>query len=706
MIMRSLKSVTAKFPFALLCVTLVIAGCSGSSSSNPQSPTGESTVVVNDQNDNQSLDQGNTGTNIESNDETVAANETDSGAFNTNGMGSQTDNATVSGFTRIRFDITVPVYSSNALQVSVVSNDKNLMAAWVTDESWTVSDEFSSNTEHAVIITFSDDNGAVVLGQVETQFVTGSDASQLITVNADQFNTAQWDNDGDGVSNLRELTTGSNPLGKDLSNPVQNELEILPVKTVRISWQATPGAEFYRVFENPDGISGFEQISDDLEPSVQSYDHRIALYARANAMYMVQACDAFSCTDSEAQAIVGSLANAIGYFQPSHPQFQTFGDAISLSADGMTLAVGSSFDGSPAQGINGDPTAPNPTPFGRSGSVHVFTLTEDGWAQQAYIKASDSARDLIFGIGLALSDDGNTMAVRALGKLYLFERLNGEWTETTILNIPGNFSLSGDGNMLAISNYSDSINNILIFERSDSSWQQMSIATPVSNAEIFSGRSVSLYPSLSHDGNTLAVGAYSHAVYLFERTDNSWIEKASLTASNADDSDRFGRAVSLSANGNTLVVGADYESSFASGVNGFEFDNTKSRSGAAYIFVNNNGNWEQQAYLKAGVSDIGDEFGSAVSISANGDIVAVGAKNEDGSSLGINGDENDNSQDRPGAAYVFARNNGSWQQQAYVKASDTNGFAYFGESISLSADGSALAVGARYHGSSGAAYLY
>ena len=704
--MCSMNSVTAKFPFALLCVTLVIAGCSGSSSSNPQSPTGDSTVVVSDQNGNQSIDQGNAGTNTESNDETVAANETDNGAFNTNGMGSQTDNATVSGFTRIRFDITVPVYSSNALQVSVVSNDKNLMAAWVTDESWAVSDEFSSNTEHALIVTFSDNNGAIVLGQVETQFVTGSDASQLITVNADQFNTAQWDNDGDGVSNLSELMAGSNPVGEDLPNPVQNELEILPIKTVRISWQATPGAEFYRVFENPDGISGFEQISDDLEPSVQSHDHGIALYARANAMYMVQACDTFSCSDSEAQAIVGPLANAIGYFQPSHPNFQTFGDAVSLSADGMTLAVGSSFDGSPAQGINGDPTAPNPTPFGRSGSVHVFTLTEDGWDQQAYIKASDSARDLIFGIHLALSDDGNTMAVRALGKIYLFERLNGEWAETTILNTPGNFSLSGDGNMLAISNHSNDSNNILIFERRDSSWQQNSIATPVSNAEIFAESSVSLYPSLSHDGNTLAVGAYSHAVYLFERTDNNWIEKASLTASNAEASDRFGRAVSLSANGNTVVVGANYESSFASGVNGFEFDNTKSRSGAAYIFVNNNGNWEQQAYLKAGVSDIGDEFGGAVSISANGNLVAIGAKNEDGASVGINGDENDNAQDRPGAVYVFARNNGSWQQQAYVKASDTNGFAYFGESISLSADGSALAVGAKYQGSSGAAYLY
>lgn len=687
-IMCSLNFITAKCPIALLCVTLLIAGCADSSSSDPQSGPSDNTIAVNvDQTGNQSLD---------------------SDAPVTTEMDSQIDDATAlaltSDFTRVSFDITVPAYSSNALQVSLVSNNKNLTAAWVADESWTLSDEFSSNTEHPVTVTFSDNNGAIVLGQVETQFVTGNDASQVITVSVDQFNTALWDDDGDGVSNLSELTAGSNPLGEDLPAPIQNELEILPIKTVRISWQTTPGADFYRVFENPDGVSGFVQISDDLESSVLSYDHRIALFARTNAMYMVQACDAFSCSASEAQAMDRSLTNAIGLFQPSFPQFQTFGDAVGLSADGMTLAVGSLFDGSPAQGINGDPTAPNPTPFGRSGSVHVFTRSADGWAQQAYIKASDSGRDFAFGVRLSLSDDGNTMAVLApgVGKTYMFERFNSEWTETAILDSSDSMSLSGDGNTLAITPSSN--NPIQIFERSGSTWQLQSTTSIASDlATLTTSIRVSLAPSLSHDGNTLAIGADHFAVFVLERTDNGWVNRASLRASNADVSDRFGSAVSLSADGNTLVVGARFESSFASGVNGFEFDNTRSRSGAAYIFVNNNDIWEQQAYLKAGVSDVGDHFGEAVSISANGNVVAIGAKNEDSASVGINGDPNDNSQDRPGAVYVFARNNGSWQQQAYVKASDTNGFAYFGESISLSADGSALAVGARY---ANAAYLY
>jgi len=171
--MCSLNFINAKFPVALLCVTLLVAGCSGSSSSDPQSATGDNTVAVSDLNDNQSLDQNNDGNNNPSNSDTVIENETNSNASNTNGTDTQTDNTTDSGFTSVSFDITVPAYSSNALQVSVVSNNKNLIAAWVIDELWAVSDEFASNTEHPLIITFSDNNGAIVLGQYETQFSTG-----------------------------------------------------------------------------------------------------------------------------------------------------------------------------------------------------------------------------------------------------------------------------------------------------------------------------------------------------------------------------------------------------------------------------------------------------------------------------------------------------------------------------------------------------
>ena len=732
--MSILSSLNLKYSVVLLLSTIIMAGCSGSSSgeseSVAESGVGNTTGVTNNaeselqdtQLADPLADQDSSGVSGNDNGNTGGSNDNDApGAIQ---MGTPTDNVVVPAFTRVSFDVTVPVYVSNALQVGVVSNETNLSASWVVDESWAVSGDFATNTDHPVIITFYDRDGEIILGQHETRFFTGSNASETISIAANQFDTAQWDDDDDGVSNLSELIAGSNPVGDDLPSPIQNDLEMLPIKTFRISWQPVPGAEFYRVLENADGVSGFIQVGDDLEASVQHYDHRVALFARSNASYMVQACDAFMCSDSEARSFVGFLSEAVGYFKPSATGFNTFGEKVSLSADGSTLVVGAPGDGSPAMGINGDPTRPNPTSFGHSGAAYVFVRTVQGWARQAYIKASDSKGGTYFGRSISLSDDGNTLVVGA-SKLYIFLRNNGAWVESTTIDVFGKVSLSGDGNTLVVNNSVDK--NVRVFVRRSGVWQQQATVTASGlHALINFGTSI----SLSRDGNTLSVGAINFssrsedagAVYIFERTGENWQEKAVLRASNADIGDRFGHAATLSADGKALVVGAPDESSFASGVNGFEFDNTTVHSGAAYIFMNNSGNWEQQAYLKASNPNILDQFGGAVSISASGDTVAIAAKNEDSSAVGINGDDTDNSRDRPGAVYVFDRSSGVWQQQAYVKAKNTDGFAWFGESLSLSADGSALAVGAIYEkggaigiggdhtdltsGTSGAVYLY
>lgn len=177
-------------------------------------------------------------------------------------------------------------------------------------------------------------------------------------------------------------------------------------------------------------------------------------------------------------------------------------------------------------------------------------------------------------------------------------------------------------------------------------------------------------------------------------------QTAYIKASNTDVGDWFG---SIAIDGNTLVVGAPGEDSIASGVNGDEDDNSSPLipdqvysdilvgSGAAYVFVKNNGVWEQEAYLKASNPDAGDYFGLSVAIS--GDTIVVSAMQEDGVSSGINGDEsNGDVSVNSGAVYVFVRSNGEWEQQAYIKASNADMFDYFGTSIDLHND--TLVVGA------------
>ena len=106
--------------------------------------------------------------------------------------------------TRVTFDITVPAYVSSALQIRLYWGDKELTGTWIIDESWTLADDFPTNTENLLVVIFSDGNGELTLGSFEQEFKTGSNITQTFVIAADQFNTDQWDSDSDGVSNINE----------------------------------------------------------------------------------------------------------------------------------------------------------------------------------------------------------------------------------------------------------------------------------------------------------------------------------------------------------------------------------------------------------------------------------------------------------------------------------------------------------------------
>jgi len=203
--------------------------------------------------------------------------------------------------------------------------------------------------------------------------------------------------------------------------------------------------------------------------------------------------------------------------------------------------------------------------------------------------------------------------------------------------------------------------------------------------------------ALSASGDTLAVGAwgdsgqndnllFAGATYVFTRSGDTWQQQAYLTASNATARDRFGVSVALSANGDTLAVGAEDESSRSSD----PLDNGGSSNGAVYVFTRSNGHWQQQAYLKATNTDPEDLFGTSLALCGDGDTLAVGARGE--SSNGSS--PSDNSRRATGATYVFKRSGSAWRQQAYVKAPNADANDGFGASVALSANGQTLAVGA------------
>jgi hypothetical protein len=375
-----------------------------------------------------------------------------------------------------------------------------------------------------------------------------------------------------------------------------------------------------------------------------------------------------------------------------------------------------------------------------------------------YVKASNTGANDYFSSSVALSKDGNTLAVGACGEdgangnqadnsalesgaVYIFSRAGNGWNPQAYLKASDSqagdrfgvsIDLSADGNTLAVGATGELSSGALscrspllpspptpsptdgavyIFERNGSTWQERANIT-ASNTD--PGDAFGFSVKLSADGNTLAVGAPNEAssantiegnatdnsasgtgaVYVFVRATNNWTQQSYIKASNSNALDFFGWAIALSADGNTLAVGAYGEDSNANTINGNETNNSASSSGAAYVFVRNSGTWSKQAYVKASNTDAQDRFGWSVALSADGSTLAVGAYGEDSNANTINGNEADNGTSLSGAVYVFGRTGTSWAQQAYVKASNTGTDDRLGWSVALSADGNSLMVGA------------
>jgi len=194
-----------------------------------------------------------------------------------------------------------------------------------------------------------------------------------------------------------------------------------------------------------------------------------------------------------------------------------------------------------------------------------------------------------------------------------------------------------------------------------------------------------------------------------------------IKASNTEEGDQFG-IVDISADGNTIAIGAPAEDSGSLGVNRDDGDNSMSGSGAVYIYAREDEAWRLQAYIKASLPDEADGFGSSVSLSSDGNTLAVGAPYEDevdiselGATLAISAPGNDegvNTEtvevdgvetevvmpiENSGAVYVFKTEGDNWSQISQIKASNATVDAAFGSDLAISANGTRLVVGAQHH---------
>jgi hypothetical protein len=186
-------------------------------------------------------------------------------------------------------------------------------------------------------------------------------------------------------------------------------------------------------------------------------------------------------------------------------------------------------------------------------------------------------------------------------------------------------------------------------------------------------------------GTILVIGAMQcgsienkSGVYTYDLIEDSWVQRGSILEV-VDLNIDFGYAVALSSSGDVLVVGAPLKSS---------------GKGCVYTYDLVENNWVQRGdVLEDEGSSIMDNFGYAVALSSNGEILAIGAP---GKSFYL------------GCVYIYDLVEDIWVQRGSVlEAIDGVGFDLFGSALALSFDGTILVVGAPgVNSNKGGVYTY
>lgn len=352
-----------------------------------------------------------------------------------------------------------------------------------------------------------------------------------------------------------------------------------------------------------------------------------------------------------------------------------FGNSVAVSGD--TVVVGAYEEDGGATGVNGNQAGNDAT---NAGAVYVFVRVGGVWSQQAYLKASNTSPGDQFGHSVAIS--GDTVVVGAIAEDSNATGVNGDQANNSALTSGAAYVFVRVGGVWSQQAYLKASNT----EKDD----RYGYAVSVSGDVVVVGAPEEDSGTMGVNGNGADNTAFeSGAAYVYVRNAGVWSQQAYLKPLDTWSTDWFGCAVSAS--GDSVVVGARFENSNATGVNGNAFDASQLDSGAAYVFVNVGGVWSQQAYLKASNTWGNDQFGTAVDM--NGDTVVVGSWAEDSNATGVNGNQANNDASASGAAYVFFRSGGVWSQQAYLKASNSDNTDHFAFAVAVSGD--TIVVGAQ-----------
>jgi len=350
-----------------------------------------------------------------------------------------------------------------------------------------------------------------------------------------------------------------------------------------------------------------------------------------------------------------------------------FGWSVSLNSDGTVMAVGAKH---------------NSVSANKSGHVRIYKDNNGIWEQIGNDIDGETANDKS-GTSVSLNSDGSVVAIGSPGNnsftgyVRIYKNNAGTW-EQIGSNIYGeatgnlfgySVSVNSDGSIVAIGgprNNGSAVRSghVRVYKNNAGTWEQIGTDINGEAAEDLLGWAV----SLNSDGTVIAIGATKNSenetnsghVRVYKNNAGTWGQVgADIDGESAFD--YFGYSVDISADGLTIAAGA------------YKNDGTAADAGHVRVYKNDAGTWSQVGTDIDGEAE-DDRFGSTVSLSQDGLIVAIGAPNNDGGA------------DDAGHVRVYQNNNGTWGQVNNDIDGETE-YDNLGKSVSISSDGSKLVCG-------------
>jgi hypothetical protein len=394
-------------------------------------------------------------------------------------------------------------------------------------------------------------------------------------------------------------------------------------------------------------------------------------------------------------AVEGAASDALGL-------------SVAVSGDGSVVVAGAPF-----HAVYGSPL----------GAAFVYARPASGWVdatETAWLRSGEGISGDRLGWSVAVSGDGTTVVAGAprhdpqtagddRGAAYVYVEPGDGWANTWQYdakmtaddgrpwdNLGHAVATNGNGDtVIAGAPYNEDetlaeVGAVYLFARGPTGWYDSDQTAKLTATDAEQDDRIGWSVALSADGGIAIAGAPMKdvatggsdwgAAYVFTRPGDQWADRtetARLNADNAEDSDLLGASVAASGDGHTVVVGAP----------GSNSPGGAEDQGAVYVYTRPDSGWVSTATfgakLTVGDGSGGDELGYSVAVSGDGSLVVAGAP----------GWQSDR-----GIAYVYARPPGGWEStaayDARLTASDGADWDRFGETLALSADGNTVVVAA------------